>query len=69
MMIRLTGKTRKGKNRVNTNGAEYDFVESRDKVSFDDEPGPWLLITSIANPKSMRWVHKTDDIDFIIEVI
>lgn len=64
--FKLTGKSLKGKNRVRENGETWELVEKRQKVLFSTEDGPWLLLSSIANPSHSRWVHEHHDTDFVV---
>lgn len=67
MILRLKGKTQKGKNRVRELGNEWELVERRDSVLFSQEKGPWLLVVPVSNPEKPRWIHENNDVDFEIE--
>lgn len=70
--IRLTGKTRKGKNRLKEAGTEIWFVR---EISWS----PWQLcdlvrlepegVSDEIRREKTRWVKKKDDPDFDFEVI
>jgi hypothetical protein len=64
--ITLEGKTKKGRERVKRFGSEgWTVVQVEDKVQFDKNRGPWLRIEN-GDPVAMRWVHATNDFDFIV---
>ena len=66
MTLTLSGKTKKGKERVKQWGAE-DWVVTRieDSVLFSTEKGPWLFIDN-GEDKASRWIHAKHDKDFSI---
>ncbi len=64
--ITLRGKTRKGQNRITQFGTEWSVLQVRDKVKFDNGPGPWLLLLPINSDKGTRWIHQNNDPDFEI---
>jgi hypothetical protein len=65
-MVTLTGKSKRGKERVERDGSTgWKVREIKDRISFTDKRGPWLLLDN-GKPKAMRWVHATDDDHFII---
>jgi len=65
MMVRLTGITKKGKERIKQHGPDqWKIVKIEDQVSFSDYKGPWLLIEK---GKYTRWVHLKYDDHFIVE--
>ena len=63
-MVTMRGKTRKGKNSVSNHGSEWTLRRVEDSVLFNTKPGPWLLV---AAGTDLRWVHKTDDPDFLTD--
>lgn len=64
-IVKLIGKSQKGKNRVFEQGEEWHLVTVVDKVLFTTEPGPWMLLTSVkSHDKGIRWVHASNDKDF-----
>lgn len=64
----LTGKTGKGKNRVRENGQEWVVLQVTGTVLFDNRGGPWLFVnpTSRTDTDKSRWIHSTDDKDFVV---
>jgi len=70
-VFKLTGKTLKGKNRVREFGSEWNLIDTKDKVSFTQEPGPWLLLKPAKDKQGRndgsRWVHATHDQDFLVQ--
>ena len=60
MVVRLTGKTNHGKNRVRENGIEWEVVNK------DNGAGRWVLKSITTG--DLRNVHPTEDKDFIMEV-
>ena len=71
--VKLTGKTAKGKNKINESGKPDHWIisETREYVSFSDRKGPWLHVYPDNNsgPDKSRWVHAYDDINFNVELI
>ena len=65
--VKLIPKTKKGKERIKQYGDTGVVFEVRDKVSFSDDRGPWLLVLA-ADPKG-RWVHETRDKNFTVEYL
>lgn len=63
-MIKLTARTRKGKNVISNHGNMWEEIRRQETVKFSSQPGGWVLITS---GDDLRWVHLTDDKDFILE--
>lgn len=59
----LEGKTLKGKNRVREHGSEWTLLETRQRVLFSFDTGPWLHVQSLKTGDS-RWVHGVSDRDF-----
>ena len=64
--MKLVGKSLKGKNRIRELGSEWKLIQTVMAVGFSSEPGPWLMVEPISNSNKGRWIHKTNDIDFII---
>jgi len=64
----VSGKNLKGKNRIREHGQIWAVLEVRDKVLFDNNPGPWLLIAPIdkINGNHSRWIHQSFDTDMMI---
>ncbi len=71
MKLKLTGKTRKGRNRIleaGTNVAEV--FKSMDNPAFAPGTGTWFLVHFEGKPsKFNRWIHPTRDPDFIVEEV
>lgn len=67
MFAILTGKTQKGRNRVRENGREWTVKKTANRVLFDTRTGPWLLLSAV-HSNDGRWVHATDDKDFLVEL-
>lgn len=69
-LLILRAKTRKGQNRLTQFGTEWLVRETRDRVLFSSEPGPWLLIAETSHvgihAPGSRWIHRTHDPDFEI---
>jgi len=66
--MKLTGKTKKGKERVKRDGSEgWIVVRTADKIACSNKSGPWFLMQNGDNEKSMRWVNMRDDEHFIVE--
>lgn len=63
MLIKVRGKSQKGKNRVRERGEVWQLVRTAADVLFSSEHGPWLLLESL-DGKSMRWMRATGDKDF-----
>lgn len=66
-MVRLIPKSGKAKQCVKQYGDTGMVLQSRERVLFSDEQGPWLLV-SAADPQS-RWVHHKFDPDFTVETL
>lgn len=62
MLIKLTGKTRFGKNRVQAHGEIW-----KTKRAFVINPDAWFLES--AKTGDQRWVLKKDDQNFNVELI
>lgn len=62
-MIKLVGKSLKGKNRIREHGELWEILEKRDFVMCLNGPG--LSIKS-AKTGDIRWISVTDDGDFMI---
>lgn len=65
-ILRLSGKTRKGKNRIREHGRDWDLIRVQDTVLFTSKPGPWYLVKA---GEDMRWVHARDDENFVVECL
>ena len=63
--IRLTGKSRHGKNRVKEQGEIWTLIREANIVSCCD--GPAMLLRNIRG--ELRWVAKQDDRNFKWEII
>ena len=72
--VKLTGKSRHGKNRVREQGEDWRVVGEKLDVSFKTPaPGPFLLIESETqgHPHGpwARWISLKNDPDFTVEVL
>lgn len=63
--IKLEGKTRSGKNKIINHGSEWEVVQTKERVLFSPNAGPWLLLTS-KDTGNVRWIHAKEDPDFQI---
>lgn len=71
-VIRLKGKSQKGKNRIREHGDRWTVLAECNRVLFaPNVTGPWLFVSP--NPsgpgmgqddKASRWIRATDDADF-----
>lgn len=67
--VTLTGKTKKGKQRVRDFGPTWSVLRRQDRVLFKPEPGPWLLIAPPGRDSedhAARWVREHCDTDFVV---
>lgn len=62
-IIKLRGKTQKGKNRIRELGEEWVIVLLRNRVLFSNELN-WMLIQPVLNPEKSRWIKQQNDNDF-----
>jgi len=60
-VVKLTGKTKKGKERVKQFGTLWTIETRVDPTG----QGRWCVVC----PPSMRWVHPTHDADFDVELL
>lgn len=67
MKVKLIPKTSKAKQRIKQYGDVGEVVEVKDEVIFSSDSGPWLRVQ--AADRYSRWVHKTKDTDFEVEII
>jgi len=68
--LKLTGKSRHGKNRVREKGDAWKVIGESDNVSFRTPAhGPWLCLESLGPVKDTRWVAISDDPDFTVEFV
>tara|TARA_Y100000592_G_scaffold15461_1_gene22616 strand:- start:695 stop:934 length:240 start_codon:yes stop_codon:yes gene_type:complete len=69
--VKLTGKTKHGKNRVREQGAEWIVVKVESGVLFsDDKKKEFALLRKEDNPGEFwRWVALKEDKNFSVEVI
>lgn len=64
----LTGKDKKGRQRIKQHGEKWVVVEIKDTVVFNPEPGPWLLVEpELGQRQAMRWINPQNDPHFKIE--
>lgn len=68
--VKLTAKTLKGKNRLREAGdpEHWTVLKQQAMVGFSQHEGPWLFVKP-QNEFHSRWVHLTDDHDFVVEVV
>lgn len=66
IVMKLKGKTQKGKNRIRECGDVWFLERTADSVLFDPRPGPWGLVTPESNKEKSRWIHMIHDTDFEI---
>ena len=64
-VIRLTGKTAKGKMVVKRDGSLWVLKKSVTTVLWTADAGPWMLLE---NEAGLRWLHTETDPDFEVEV-
>lgn len=64
-MLKLRGRTQKGKNRIRELGESWEIIASVESVGFSSEKN-WILIHPVLNPDKIRWIRANDDIDFEI---
>lgn len=73
MKVRLTGKTKHGKNRVRENGDLWKVTRIAEKVHFPraiSGPGPFFFLTSLKpGSDDWRWVSEFDDPNFEVELL
>jgi|TARA_R110002124_G_scaffold147504_2_gene312761 hypothetical protein len=71
--VRLTGKSRHGKNRVREQGEDWEVVGETDTVHFrTSAPGPFLLLHADIKGRDghhARWVSIQRDPDFTLEML
>ena len=71
MKVRLTGKTKHGKNRVKENGEFWKVKNIQEKERFPRKisgPGPFLFLISLkSGTDDIRWVSEIDDPNFEVE--
>lgn len=69
--VKLTGKTKHGKNRVREQGADWIVVKVRAGVLFsEDKKKEFALLRKEDNPgEHWRWVALKEDKNFSVEVI
>jgi hypothetical protein len=64
--VELIGKTKQKEIDLVINGKYYKVLGIQLGKAFDDKDGPWLLLRGI-NPAHLKWVHETDDKNYIIK--
>lgn len=69
MIVKLTAKSAKGKQRIKRDGARWTVrrVHSGVIPFAPTDVGPWLHIESEATGDD-RWVRQTNDSDFIVDM-
>jgi hypothetical protein len=72
MKVRLTGKTKHGKNRVREHGEIWKVKSITEKVNFPrviEGPGPFLFLIPSSGSDDMRWVSEVGDPNFEVEQV
>lgn len=67
--MKLVGKTNKGKQRIKSFGNSWEIIRKSQTVIFSGKSGEWWLIKPEGfsdDCTESRWMHSTDDNDFII---
>jgi len=72
--VNLTAKTAKAKNRVRELGQKlpqwdkttWHVIAVFDSVRFSNECGPWFCVSPDGSDNDMRWVHETNDPNFVL---
>ena len=69
-IIRLRGKTAKGKNRITKYGELWFVLAETNTLLFSGNiNGPWIFVTPsgrMMNDPAARWIHELSDVDFEI---
>ncbi|WP_087863517.1 hypothetical protein [Comamonas thiooxydans] len=63
----LKGFSNKGKSVVRRDGSAWVVKRVVDRVLFNPEAGPWLLVCC-GREQASRWIHAHRDLNFIIEL-
>ena len=64
-LVKLAGKTNKGKQVVKAKGTNWRIKASAHRVAFSTEAGPWLYVKPVnGDEKDARWVHANEDANF-----
>lgn len=63
MLIRLTAKTNKARNRIAMHGANWFVLDWHSPIRKDS----WFVVSSLTSDK--RWIKKTGDENFNVEVV
>ncbi len=70
MQVKVTGKTRNGKNIIQLHGDTFEVIKIAASVAFDSKSGPWFLLESLNNTfkkeKHLHWIREKEDPDFNI---
>ena len=67
-IVTLTGKTKKGKQRVQQHGDKWEVVRRSESVGFPTKhPGPFLLLRALGR-SDLRWVSESSDPDFFVDL-
>ena len=69
-ILKLTGKTKHGKNRVREQGALWMVIElcTAKRHGAHQEGTPLALLRAVDNAKHWRWIRQADDLNFMTEV-
>jgi len=65
VIFKVTAKSKKGKARIKEHGTAWELVETRMRVAFSSEAGPWHSLKS-TKTGCLRWVNARNDENFII---
>ena len=55
-VVRVTGVSQKGRNRIREHGDEWRVIRVSSDVQFAAH-GTWALLESVQNPKQSRWMR------------
>lgn len=69
-IVKLSGISQKGKNRIRENSDSWVVLAETDRVLFaPNQSGPWLFISPVGKDqtdKAARWIKASGDTDFQI---
>lgn len=77
-IVTLIPQDKRAKQIVQKHGNRWEITQTRDRVLFSNDPGPWFLVTPITEPRvamtvqeakedsASRWVHAFFDPRFKI---
>ena len=64
--ITLKGISKHGKDRIHQFGISWIVKCFSDKVGFDNKKGNWIGLTDANGKNDFRWIHETNDKNFVI---